>query len=412
MNLSEPISGARNGTPDEDAAYTAALLAVRVPPVGPDTACGEVLDLFAAVPQLPAIAVVGDGGRILGLLDRAGLSGTLARSPTADLYARRPVKLLMDPAPLVVDAALSLGEVGRSIARDKPDALTAGFVVAEDGRYLGVGSAMELMAKSAEQAELRTRQLEEARRAAEDANRARTGFLANMSHEIRTPLNAMMGFAELLEQEVLGPHSNPLYRDYARDIAESGRHLMELINDLLDLSKAEADRLELNEGTVDVPHVAVICARLLAERASRAHVRIETAVPRGLPVLRADERKLRQMLLNLLSNAVKFTPAEGTVTLSGRVAGDGSLLLSVQDTGIGMTPDELSKSLEPWGQIDSALSRKHIGTGLGLPLTKRLIELHDGRLDIDTAPDRGTTMTLVFPADRTIPLPAEPGEGV
>nr|WP_281415005.1 HAMP domain-containing sensor histidine kinase [Azospirillum picis] len=256
------------------------------------------------------------------------------------------------------------------------------------------------MAKSAELADLRARQLDEARRQAEQAIRARTAFLATMSHEIRTPLTAMMGFAELLEQEVMGPHGVPLYRDYARDIAESGRHLMELINDLLDLSKADADRLELVEGTVDVVRVAIATARLLAERAARHGVRIVTDVPPDLPPLRADERKLRQMLLNLLSNAVKFTPADGVVTLDAWLADDGTLWLSVHDTGIGMNGDELAKALEPWGQIDSVLARGHVGTGLGLPLTKRLIELHGGRLDIVSRHDEGTVMALVFPPHR------------
>ncbi|WP_245986406.1 sensor histidine kinase [Azospirillum thermophilum] len=194
----------------------------------------------------------------------------------------------------------------------------------------------------------------------------------------------------------------PLYRDYAHDIAESGRHLMELINDLLDLSKAEAERLVLHEGVVDVPRTAAVCARLLTERAGRAQVRIAVAVPESLPPLHADERKLRQMLLNLLSNAVKFTPAGGTVLLTGRLPEAGGLELSVQDTGIGMSDQELAKALEPWGQIDSALSRRHVGTGLGLPLTKRLIELHGGSLAIVSNPGQGTTTTLSFPPDRVL----------
>ncbi|CAO3413792.1 sensor histidine kinase [Azospirillum argentinense] len=391
---SDPTSPAPSGTPETEAApaLVAALLAVREPPVGPDTPCHTLRDRLAAQPGLPALAVTAEDGRVLGLVDRLALAGM------ADPQA--PARTAMDPAPLLVEADVPLCEVARRIMQDNPGALASGFVVLENGRYLGIGSGVALLARTDEQIIQRTRQLDEARRAAERANRAKTAFFACMSHEIRTPLNAMMGFAELLEQEVLGPIANPLYRDYARDIAESGRHLMDLINDLLDLSKAEAGRLELAESLVDVPRVAVGSARLLSDRAGRAGVGIETDLPPDLPPLRADERKLRQMLLNLLSNAVKFTPPDGVVTLNGRVAADGTLCLSVHDTGIGMTADELEKALEPWGQIDSALGRNHIGTGLGLPLTKRLVELHGGRLDIDTAPDRGTTMTLVFPAER------------
>lgn len=380
----------------DEPAFTAAGLAVPVPPLTLDQECAAALARFQRQPELAALPVVDDDGRVAGLLER----GRLLPDGGGEEGGRRLVSDAMDPHPLLIEGATPLAEIGRRLAKLKPAALVTGFLVVEQGRYLGVGTVTGLMARSAEQTELRARQLEEARRQAEQAIRAKTAFLANMSHEIRTPLTAMMGFAELLEQEVLGPHAIPLYREYARDIAESGRHLMELINDLLDLSKADADRLELVDGTVDVVRVTIGTARLLAERASRHGVSIATEVPLDLPPLRADERKLRQMLLNLLSNAVKFTPINGVVTLGARMAADGALWLSVHDTGIGMTGEELGKALEPWGQVDSALARSQIGTGLGLPLTKRLIELHGGRLDVVSRRDEGTTMSLVFPAER------------
>ncbi len=380
----------------DEPAFTAAGLAVPVPPLTLDQECAAALARFQRQPELAALPVVDGDGRVAGLLER----GRLLPDGEGEGGGRRLVSAAMDPHPLLIEGATPLAEIGRRLAKLKPAALVTGFLVAEQGRYLGVGTVTGLMARSAEQTELRARQLEEARRQAEQAIRAKTAFLANMSHEIRTPLTAMMGFAELLEQEVLGPHAIPLYREYARDIAESGRHLMELINDLLDLSKADADRLELVDGTVDVVRVTIGTARLLAERASRHGVSIATEVPLDLPPLRADERKLRQMLLNLLSNAVKFTPINGVVTLGARMAADGALWLSVHDTGIGMTGEELGKALEPWGQVDSALARSQIGTGLGLPLTKRLIELHGGRLDVVSRRDEGTTMSLVFPAER------------
>ncbi|WP_042442360.1 sensor histidine kinase [Azospirillum sp. B510] len=386
--------------PADEPAFTAAGLAVPVAPLAPAEECGAALARFLRQPELAALPVVDADGHVAGLLERRRLlpdgGGEGPLGPEREL----PVSTLIDRQPLVIEAATPLAEIGRRLARLKPSALATGFLVVEQGRYLGVGTVTGLMARSAEQTDLRARQLEEARQKAERAIRAKTAFLANMSHEIRTPLTAMMGFAELLEQEVLGPHAIPLYREYARDIAESGRHLMELINDLLDLSKADADRLELVEGTVDVVRVAIGAARLLAERAARHGVRIATTVPLDLPPLRADERKLRQMLLNLLSNGVKFTPADGVVTLGAHMAADGALWLSVHDTGIGMTGEELAKALEPWGQIDSALARVQVGSGLGLPLTKRLIELHGGRLDIVSRCDDGTTMSLVFPPAR------------
>lgn len=391
---------------DEAPAFTAALVACPVPPVGCETPCGDLFKRFVDDPDLLSVAVL-DGGRLAGLVDRPRLTTTFARPLMADLYARRPVRLLMDASPLVVEAATPLGVVSQRIAHERPSALVSGFVVVDHGAYRGIGSALDLMARSVEHAEVRTRQFEQARAAAEEANRAKTTFLANASHEIRTPLNAIMGFAEILQQELMGPLGNDLYREYARDIVHSGQHLMELINDLLDLSKAEANRLDLLEGIVDARRVAAGCVRLMSERAARAGVAIASSIDEELPPLRADERKLRQMLLNLLSNAVKFTPPGGSVTLSGALLTDGALTLAVTDSGIGMTPAEMEKALEPWGQIDTAINRTLIGTGLGLPLTKRMIELHAGRLEMTSAPGQGTRITLVFPADRVLAAVAD-----
>ncbi len=361
----------------------------------------DVFARFEADPILPAVAVA-EGGRVIGLVDRAALTATFAKPLMSDLYGRRPVRLVMDPAPLLVEASSSLAEVGLRIAAEKPAAMAGGFVVVRNGAYVGVASAIDLMTATVEEASLRSRQLEEARFQAEKANRAKTAFLANMSHEIRTPLNAMMGFADILHQEVLGPLGNDLYRDYAGDIVASGRHLMDLINDLLDLSKADADKLELFESTVDVHRAALTCSRLLSERAMRASVAVRCLVTSDVPALQADERKLRQMLLNLLSNAVKFTLPGGTVTLDGVVDADGGLLLRCHDTGIGMTPEDMQKALEPWGQVDSALARTHIGTGLGLPLTKALVEAHGGRLLMESVPGTGSVISLRFPPERVL----------
>ncbi|MFD1626552.1 sensor histidine kinase [Azospirillum griseum] len=394
---SPPVNGSAPSLGDGEAVYTAAGLAVPVAPLAADGLCGDARDRFARKADLWALAVVGRDGCPVGLVERHALLSACATTPDCD---QRPITEAMDPAPLLVEAALPLGEVGRRLARFRPAPGHGSFIVVEAGLYRGLATVADLMLLSAEQSDLRARQLEAARRQADQANRAKTAFLANMSHEIRTPLNAMMGFAEILEQEVLGPHTIPLYAEYARDIADSGRHLMDLINDLLDLSKAEAVRLELSETRIDVPRVAASGARLLSERASRSGVRIVSTVPTDLPPLRADERKLRQMLLNLLSNAVKFTPRDGVVTVGARIANTGALWLSVHDTGIGMSGSELARAMEPWGQIDSALGRGHVGTGLGLPLTKCLIELHGGRLDVVSTPERGTTMSLIFPAAR------------
>jgi len=237
--------------------------------------------------------------------------------------------------------------------------------------------------------------------AAEFANRSKTEFLANMSHELRTPLNAIIGFAEVIKDEMFGPVGLKKYSDYAKDIHNSGRHLLDLINDILDLSKLEAGKMALNENEVALRTVVEACLTLVRDRAEKGGVQLVIDVAPRLPHLRCDERALKQVLLNLLSNAIKFTPRGGEVTLQARHAPDG-ITIAVSDTGIGMSQDEVSVALAAFGQIDSKLARKNQGTGLGLPIAKSLIELHDGTLVVKSAPKAGTTMTAVFPASRVV----------
>jgi signal transduction histidine kinase len=235
----------------------------------------------------------------------------------------------------------------------------------------------------------------------EAASRAKSEFLANMSHELRTPLNAIIGFAEVIERETFGP-TGARYREYASDIHGSGRHLLQVINDILDLAKVEAGQMLLHEARLDPALVMQGCVRLIKPRAAKTNVRIYTAFDPNLPVLLADEARLRQIALNLLSNAVKFTKPGGRVSISTGLDQEGGITIAVTDTGIGMTADEIRIALEPFRQVMSSLSRSNEGTGLGLPLTKTLVELHGGRLDIASAPGRGTTVTVAFPPSRSL----------
>jgi signal transduction histidine kinase len=244
-----------------------------------------------------------------------------------------------------------------------------------------------------------------AKEAAEDANRSKSDFLANMSHELRTPLNAVIGFSEIIRDALLGDHSIAPYRGYAQDIYESGRHLLALINDILDMSKIEAGKLELFEEPVDLVSAIEASLRLVKDRAHQNRVAVRTELPADLPRLRADLRKIKQIVINLLSNAVKFTPEGGRVTVGAALAADGCVLLRVADTGIGISEDDLEKVLAPFGQAEGGLTRQYEGTGLGLTLTKALTELHGGRLEIESrteGPETGTTVTAIFPARRVI----------
>lgn len=237
--------------------------------------------------------------------------------------------------------------------------------------------------------------------AAEGANRAKSAFLAHVSHELRTPLNAIIGFSEILRAETQGPLGSDRYRDYVGDIHSSGNHLLKLVNDLLDMAKAEAGRLELREDVIDMQEVMQACAALLDPLCKSTRVELQLAFPANDRCLRGDEVRLRQILLNLLNNAVKFTPPGGRVSLEIGWDAQNAMVVEIRDTGIGIAPDDLSKVLQPFGQAGDIMTRKHQGTGLGLPLTKALVELHGGRLQIESTLGQGTTVRIVFPPERT-----------
>ncbi len=243
--------------------------------------------------------------------------------------------------------------------------------------------------------------LRRAKEEAELASRSKSEFLANMSHELRTPLNAIIGFADILKGAIFGPMGDPRYADYATDIRDSGLHLLKLINDVLDVSKVEFGKIELAEEAVDIVSVIEGCIRLMRERIDAAGLHLTQAMPLTLPLVQCDELRMKQVVLNLLSNAVKFTPAGGSITMRAKLTDQG-LGITVADTGIGIAPGDIDKALRPFGQIDSRLARKYQGTGLGLPLAKSMIELHGGRLEIDSAPGAGTRVTLWLPVERML----------
>ncbi|GEM_PF-2963304 len=235
---------------------------------------------------------------------------------------------------------------------------------------------------------------------AETASRAKSDFIANMSHELRTPLNAIIGFSEVMRAAPFGP-LEAHYSDYVKDIEASGRHLLALINDILDLSKIEAGRMELREETVDLRDLVTSCIALLRPRAEQGGVRIEAHLPETLADLWIDPLKFKQVLINVMSNAVKFTAAGGCIDIRASIDDDG-LDLVIADTGIGMAPEQIGIAMQPFGQVDNRLSRSNAGTGLGLPLARRLIELHDGLLEIRSRPGQGTDVHIRLPAARVV----------
>jgi PAS domain S-box-containing protein len=239
-----------------------------------------------------------------------------------------------------------------------------------------------------------------AKRQAERESSAKSAFLAKVSHEIRTPLNAIIGFSEIMMQERFGPVGNERYREYLKDIHGSGEHLISLINDLLDLSKIEAGKLELSFGNINLNDLTEQCVAIMQPQANREHIIIRTSLPQALPQIVADARSVRQIILNLLSNSVKFTNAGGQVIVSTTLSDDGDVALRVRDTGAGMSEKEIETALEPFRQLATSAHLSAAGTGLGLPLTKALAEANRASFAIKSAANAGTLAEIVFPASR------------
>ena len=334
------------------------------------------------------------------------VSGPLA---LASVWMADPAHVALAVLLLLAAAAASI--FARRLSRLSAEASLAGREREQMAAELAAGSrrlavANAELARANQRLETANGDLVRAHAEADAASRAKSEFLANMSHELRTPLNAIIGFAEVIERETFGP-TGARYREYASDIHGSGRHLLQVINDILDLAKVEAGQMLLHEARLDPALVMQGCVRLIKPRAAKTNVRLYTAFDPNLPVLLADEARLRQIALNLLSNAVKFTKPGGRVSISTGLDSAGGITIAVADTGIGMTPEEVRIALEPFRQVMSSLSRSNEGTGLGLPLTKTLVELHSGRLDIASVPGRGTTVTVTFPPSRSLAQPAE-----
>ena len=250
-------------------------------------------------------------------------------------------------------------------------------------------------------------ELRQARDIAQEADRNKMIFLANMSHEIRTPLNAILGLSELMAAQAFGPLGDDHYLEYAGDINASGEHLLELMNDILDLSRIEADELRLDESEVDLVELVGAVVRMLGTKAGDKEVGVAQEFAHALPTVLVDERRLRQVVLNLVTNAIKFTPRGGSVVIAATPRpSDGSIELSVTDTGVGMTASDIETALTAFGQIVDNDVTTELGTGLGLPISKRLVEGHQGTLEIASEQGVGTTVTVRLPAARVVDLPA------
>jgi two-component system cell cycle sensor histidine kinase PleC len=381
---------------------TAGALAVPGRALPHTMTCGEVFAWLLDNPAVPAVAVLDDAGAVAGLVNRLIFLARYAKQYAPELYSRKSILKLANLTPLIVDEHVQFSDLGATLLVENPHALIECFVVTSKGHYLGIVTGEALLRCKVSLLQAREQELSDALATAREASRAKSNFLALMSHELRTPLNAIIGFSEVLGGEMFGALGSGRYRDYAHDIHGAGRHLLALINDILDLSKAEAGKFELHCEEIAPKDLIDECMRLMRGRAMEARLSLTAGVDSDVPPLYADRLRVKQILLNLLSNAVKFTPPGGAVRVSAeRCDGDG-LVLSVSDTGIGIAPEFIQAALEPFRQIASPFARNAEGTGLGLALAKALVESHGGSLQLESALDLGTTARLIFPAERII----------
>ena len=396
--------------PSESAETAAARLA----PEGRRQTYETLLGLIDVIPRM--ICVTGRDGRYL-LANRA--FAAFLGMPARRLIGKRPAEVHGGPlARLLAEGDERLlagksmpGSTEEEIAdRDgNPCVLMttkALFHADDDDEAMVVTALVDITERKRSERDLIT-----AKEQAELANRSKSEFVANMSHELRTPLNAIIGFSQVIAGEMLGPLGNPKYVGYARDVLASGEHLLGLINDILDVSKLEAGKLDLQEEVFD-PHKTIGDLVQLAEAKARAgEVRLALRREGVIAPLLADARKVKQIVLNLVVNAIKFSRTGGTVEIVLRNQG-GALTIAVIDHGIGMDADEVELAMTRFGQVASAWSRKHDGTGLGLPLAIGLTELHGGTLAIHSTKEVGTTVTVTFPPERSQPLPESDGAAV
>ncbi|PHZ83597.1 HAMP domain-containing sensor histidine kinase [Paremcibacter congregatus] len=316
-----------------------------------------------------------------------GLSHAAEKLGEGNLNVRVPVNRTDE----IADMAIAFNRMASRLQQNMAEQKSA-----EKALYL----LNKEMSRKSEALTLIAEDLRKTRDQARAADRAKSEFLAAMSHELRTPLNAIIGFSEMIMHEQFGAMENKKYLEYSKDINDSGLNLLTLINDILDLSKVEYGTEEVQEDYVDVDELCRGILRVIRQRAIESRIALKCTVEAKLPLLLCDNRKMKQVLMNLLRNAIKFTPMQGDVSLKCFSGEHGEMMFQIIDTGIGISPKDLPKAMSHFGQVDSGLNRRHLGTGLGLPLAKSLVELHGGTLNVHSIVKKGTTVTVTLPANR------------
>ncbi|GHF24572.1 hypothetical protein GCM10017044_19050 [Kordiimonas sediminis] len=376
-------------------------LATFITPAQEDNTCAEIYDRFMAEPDLIAVPVVASD-KPIGLLKRTEFLVKLADRFGRPLYEKRPVTVLMDAAPLLVDLTADVQDLYRQLATSNQAAVHEGFIIVDKEKYFGVGTAVTLLQANIRSTEERMKELQKAKLVAEAAARTKSQFLATMSHELRTPLNSIIGFSDLIIGDKLQVFQSNQVLNYVEDIRNSGQHLLQVINGILDMSKIESGNFELREDYEDPCVLAEQVVRMMSSVAAKKSiaVTIECTV-KGMDVY-ADLQVLRQILLNLLSNAVKFSPHHSQVVLKIEETATGQLVFTVSDKGCGIPEESLQEVLKPFTQVDGVFARQHEGTGLGLSLVVAFVEAHSGMFELISKQGQGTDAIVTLPSERTI----------
>lgn len=367
-----------------------------------DAACADLAPWPDAGPI--ARVVVDAGGAPVGVLSRARFHTAMADPQDQTRLDHIPIARIMDDRPCILDRLARLNQLTELVLNESGTASeNDGYfvVVGRQGNIVGLAPSTALLRLLTFELQRRTERAAEAQRVAEAAAFGQSRFIANLTHELRTPLNGVIGFGQLLTQETLGPLGAAEYKLYAQDIVDSGQHLIAIINDILDLAKIEAGRIELDERFVDLRELAGRSIRMVGTLARKKQISITAPVSPGHWTVRADERRFQQALVNLLSNAIKFTPKGGEIGIEF-AADDARVWIEVWDTGCGVAEADMEKLFKPFEQIRTSVDAGQPGTGLGLTITKALLQAHGGDVEVESEVDVGTRARLILPGARML----------